>query len=251
MEEAGQSQSDYRLPFNLAKFFSYISLVLILGSSVILSLFIGRTMTSTMLESQQEYALLLADNMNRQIFRKFTLPVTYASGRVSLGDPTQYKLLDEVIKSQVHGLQLESVRLYDAHYTILYSTNSQEVRRTDLFTAGVPEVFKGKPHHFDVLSSVPYAQALIKPSLENGTFLLRTIFPLTVDSDFKGLRLHGQPVPVLGVLEVVQDMTAQYRSAIRSQWLILGSFAVSTFILFFLIQFVARKAEDTLERRIT
>ncbi len=250
MEEAGQSQSDYRLPFNLAKFFSYISLVLILGSSVILSLFIGRTMTSTMLESQQEYALLLADNMNRQIFRKFTLPVTYASGRVSLGDPTQYKLLDEVIKSQVHGLQLESVRLYDAHYTILYSTNSQEVRRTDLFTAGVPEVFKGKPHHFDVLSSVPYAQALIKPSLENGTFLLRTIFPLTVDSDFKGLRLHGQPVPVLGVLEVVQDMTAQYRSAIRSQWLILGSFAVSTFILFFLIQFVARKAEDTLERRM-
>ena len=250
MEDAGQSQSDYRLPFNLAKFFSYISLVLILGSSVILSLFIGRTMTSTMLESQQEYALLLADNMNRQIFRKFTLPVTYASGRVSLGDPTQYKLLDEVIKSQIHGLQLESVRLYDAHYTILYSTDSQEVRRTDLFTAGVPEVFRGKPHHFDVLSSIPYAQALIKPSLENGTFLLRTIFPLTVDSDFKGLRLHGQPVPVLGVLEVVQDMTAQYRSAIRSQWLILGSFAVSTFILFFLLQFVARKAEDTLERRM-
>ena len=87
MEDAGQSHADYRLPFNLAKFFSYISLVLILGSSVILSLFIGRTMTSTVLESQQEYALLLADNMNRQIFRKFTLPVTYASGRVSLGDP--------------------------------------------------------------------------------------------------------------------------------------------------------------------
>ena len=80
MEDAGQSQADNRLPFNLAKFFSYISLVLILGSSVILALFIGRTMTSTMIESQQEYALLLADNMNRQIFRKFTLPVTYASG---------------------------------------------------------------------------------------------------------------------------------------------------------------------------
>ena len=250
MEDAGQNHADHKLPFNLAKFFSYISLVLILGSSVILSLFIGRTMTSTVLESQQEYAILLADNMNRQIFRKFTLPVAYASGRISLSDPSQYKLLDEVIKSQVHGLQLESVRLFDERYTILYSTDSREVRRTDLFPDGVPEVFKGKPHHFDVISAIPYAQALAMPSLEDGTFLLRTIFPLTVDSDFKGLRLRGESVPVLGVLEIVQDMTAQYRSAIRSQWLILGSFAVSTFILFFLLHFVARKAEVTLERRM-
>ncbi|MBQ4616416.1 MAG: two-component sensor histidine kinase [Mailhella sp.] len=250
MEDAGQNNVENRLPFDLAKFFSYISLVLILGSSVILSLFIGRTMTSTMLESQQEYALLLADNMNRQIFRKFTLPVAYASGRVSLADPSQYKLLDEVIKSQLHGLQLESVRMYDDRYTILYSTDPREVRRTDLFTEGVPQVFHGKPHHFDVLSSVPYAQALVMPTLEDGSILLRTIFPLTVDSDFRGLRLHGQPVPALGVLEIVQDMTAQYRSAIRAQWLILGGFAVSTFILFFLLQFVARKAEVTLSRRM-
>ena len=250
MEDAGQNHADNRLPFNLAKFFSYISLVLILGSSVILSLFIGRTMTSTMIESQEEYALLLADNMNRQIFRKFTLPVTYASGRVSLADPSQYKLLDEVIKSQIHGLQLESVRLYDDHYTILYSTDSREVRRTDLFTDGVPKVFKGKPHHFDVLSAIPYPQALLLPSLDDGTFLLRAIFPLTVDKDFKGLNLHGKPVPVLGVLEIVLDMTGQYRSAIRSQWLILAGFAVSTFILFFLLHFVARKAEVTLEKRM-
>ena len=250
MEDASQSHADHRLPFNLAKFFSYISLVLILGSSVILSLFIGRTMTDTMLESQQEYALLLADNMNRQIFRKFTLPVAYASGRISLADPSQYKLLDDVIKSQVHGLQLESVRLFNDRYTILYSMDSREVRRTDLFPDGVPLVFKGKPHHFDVISSVPYAQALAMPSIEDGTFLLRTIFPLTIDSDFKGLNIRGNATPVLGVLEIVQDMTAQYRSAIRSQWLILGSFAVSTFILFFLLQFVARKAEVTLERRM-
>jgi signal transduction histidine kinase len=124
------------------------------------------------------------------------------------------------------------------------------VRRTDLFTDGVPKVFKGKPHHFDVLSAIPYPQALLLPSLDDGTFLLRAIFPLTVDKDFKGLNLHGKPVPVLGVLEIVLDMTGQYRSAIRSQWLILAGFAVSTFILFFLLHFVARKAEVTLEKRM-
>ena len=250
MDDASQNGAENKLPFNLAKFFSYISLVLILISSVILTLFIGSTMNRSMLESQEEYALLLADNINRQIFRKFTLPVTYASGRVALSNPAQYKLLDEVIQSQLHGLQLESVRLFDDHYTILYSTDPREVRRTDMYTAGIPLVFEGKPHHFDVLSSMPYAQALVTPNLPKGTFLLRTVFPLTVDTDFQGLRLHGQPVPVLGVLEIVQDMTPQYRGTIRSQWLIITGFLISTLILFFLLHFVARKAEFTLSRRM-
>ena len=250
MDDAGRNNTENKLPFNLAKFFSYISLVLILISSVILTLFIGSTMNRAMLESQEEYALLLADNINRQIFRKFTLPVTYASGRVALSNPAQYKLLDEVIQSQLHGLQLESVRMFDDHYTVLYSTDPREVRRTDMYTAGIPLVFEGKPHHFDVLSSIPYSQALITPHLEDGTFLLRTIFPLTVDTDFQGLRLHGQPVPVLGVLEIVQDMTPQYRGTIRSQWLIITGFFISTLILFLLLHFVARKAEYTLSRRM-
>lgn len=80
------------LPFSLARFFSWVSLVLVLVSSAILALFIGNTTTTTLLDSQEEYALLLAENLNKQIFRRFTLPVTYASGRVALGDPVQYKL---------------------------------------------------------------------------------------------------------------------------------------------------------------
>ena len=250
MNELSVNSAENKLPFNLAKFFSYISLLLILISSVILTLFIGSTMNRSVLDSQEEYALLLADNINRQIFRKFTLPVTYASGGVALSNPAQYKLLDEVIQSQLHGLQLESVRLFNDHYAVLYSTDPKEVRRTDLYTEGVPMVFEGKSHHFDILSSIPYTQALITPNLKNGTFLLRTIFPLTIDTDFQGLRLHGQPVPVLGVLEIVQDMTPQYRGTIRSQWLIITGFLISTLILFFLLHFVARKAEYTLSRRM-
>ena len=177
MNDTSQPMNESRLPFNLARFFSYVSLVLILISSFILALFIGRTMISTVLSSQQEYALLLADNMNRQIFRKFTLPVAYASGRVALADPAQYKLLDDVIKSQLHGLQLETIRLFDNHDAVLYSTAAGEVRRTDLATEGVSLVFKGKDHHFDVISSLPYARAIIAPSIKDGSFLLRTVFP--------------------------------------------------------------------------
>ena len=68
MNDLSANGAENKLPFNLAKFFSYISLLLILISSVILTLFIGSTMNRSMLESQEEYALLLADNINRQIF---------------------------------------------------------------------------------------------------------------------------------------------------------------------------------------
>ncbi len=250
MNDPEENTQENRLPFNLARFFSYISMVLILISSVILSLFIGRTMISTVIDTQKEYSLLLADNMNRQIFRKFTLPVAYASGRVALGEPAQFKLLDDVVKSQMHGLQLESVRLFDSHNVVLYSTLAEDVRRTDLATEGVSLVFQGKEHHFDVISSVPYAQALVTPSLKNGTFLLRTVYPLTVDTDFKSIRFYNNTGAVLGVLEIIQDITPQYRNSIRAQHIILAAFFLSTLILFFLLNFVARRAERSLSRRI-
>ena len=113
------------LPFSLARFFSWVSLVLVLVSSAILALFIGNTTTTTLLDSQEEYALLLAENLNKQIFRRFTLPVTYASGRVALGDPVQYKLLDEVVQSLLHGLRIETIRIYDNNYAVTYSTNHE------------------------------------------------------------------------------------------------------------------------------
>lgn len=250
MSDSGGNGQENRLPFNLVRFFSYVSLVLILISSVILSLFIGRTMVSTVIDTQKEYALLLADNMNRQIFRKFTLPVAYASGRVALGDPAQYQLLDEVVKSQIHGLQLETVRLFDNNNVVLYSTFAEEVRKTNLATEGVGLVFNGKEHHFDVISSIPYWRALVTPSLENGTFLLRTVYPLTVDTDFKNIRFYNNTGAVLGVLEIIQDMTPQYRKSIRAQHIMLAAFLISTLVLFFLLNFAARRAERNLSRRI-
>jgi signal transduction histidine kinase len=60
----------------------------------------------------------------------------------------------------------------------------------------------------------------------------------------------GNPETVLGVLEIVQDMTPQFRIAIRAQHVILGAFLLSTLVLFFLLNFVARRAEDSLRKNI-
>lgn len=237
------------LPFALARFFSWISLFLVMGSSVILALFIANTTTRTLLDSQEEYALLLAENLNKQIFRRFTLPVAYASGRVALGDPDQYKLLDEVILSLLHGLQIETIRIYDENFAVTYSTEGTEVRRTDLYTPGVPEIFKGKAHHFDVLSAMSPIEALLTPNLPKGTFQLRTIYPLNIDKEFAAFS-SDEETAVLGALEIIQDVTPHYQIAFRSQWLIMSGFLASSLVLFILLQVVARQAERILGERM-
>ena len=55
---------------------------------------------------------------------------------------------------------------------------------------------------------------------------------------------------MLGALEIIQDVTSHYKIAIRSQWLIMAGFLVSSLILFILFQVVARQAERILGERM-
>jgi len=239
------------LPFGLARFFSWVSLVLVIISSVVLSLFIGNMTTNTLLNSQKNYALLLAGNLNKQIFRRFTLPVVHASGRVALADPDQYRLLDEVVDSLLHGLNIETIRIYDHNFRVTFSTKTEEVRREDLYTSGVPLIFQGASHHFDVLSDISLLRAFFTPHLPEDSFQLRIVYPLSIDRDIRAFSINENDADmVLGALEIVQDVTSHYQMAIGAQRLIMGGFVVSSLILFILLQVVAQQAERVVAERM-
>ena len=103
---------DKGLPFGLTRFLSWISLILILASSVMLAFFIGNSARNTLLLRQQQYAMLMASNLNQQIYRRFTLPTFLAFGRIALRQSMQYQQLDDVVQSTILGLHLESLRIY-------------------------------------------------------------------------------------------------------------------------------------------
>ncbi len=231
----------------MARVLSWVMLILVLASSLFLSFFISNTMRTALINSQEEYALLLAQNMNKQIFRRFTLPVAMASGRVALADPDQYRLLDEVVLSLMHGLQIDRIRIYDENLAVTYSTDKEEVGRLDLATPGISYIFEGTPNHFDVISRTDSTRAFFSPTLEPGSFLLRTVYPLSIDQE---LGLYTDEAPVLGALEIIQDVTSHYAIVTRSMWLVLLGFTISSLVLFIIIQFVARKAEATLSERM-
>ncbi|WP_289395654.1 histidine kinase dimerization/phospho-acceptor domain-containing protein, partial [Parabacteroides goldsteinii] len=61
----------------------------------------------------------------------------------------------------------------------------------------------------------------------------------------------GEPESlVTGVLEITQDITDDYDSVVRFQWLILATCLGSSTILFAMLQFFIAKAERTLAERM-
>jgi len=235
----------------VARLFSWIFLILIIIFSVFLSVFVGTTTRSSLIKSQESYTLLLAENMNTQIFRRFTLPVAYASGRVALSEPDQYRLLDEVVDSLMHGLRIESIRIFDINEVVAFSTNKEDVRNATLSTPGIMHAFTTKTHHFEVMSSISFLEALFTPNLPDGSFILRTVYPLTIDFELGPFKLkEGEEAPTLGALELLQDVTSVYKGAIQLQWTILIGFTISILILFGILQIVARAAERIIKDRI-
>src|SRR5690606_24246686 len=84
--------------FKLVKYFSFSSLAVILVFTLLLSWIISNNARKVMLEQNEEYSLLLAENINQQVFRRFVLPAVIRYGGIALRKPEQFELLDGIIK---------------------------------------------------------------------------------------------------------------------------------------------------------
>lgn len=234
------------LPLSYARTLSWLSLVIILTTSLGLSVFISNSARETLLRKQENFANLLAANLNHQIYRRFTVPTVLAYGRVALRQPAQYERLEQVIKSVIHGLQIERLRIYDFGRVVAYSTDSEDLGRTGLAPPGVEEALQGSTPKFEILSTFPMWQAPFRVPLESGSFVLRTIYPL-----------RGEPVnvaedsaPIMGVLELSQDITSDYEAVLAFQGLIVGMCLLSSVVLFSLLLLLIRRAERVLADRM-
>ena len=235
------------LPLSYARTLSWLSLVIILITGLGLSVFISNSARETLLRKQEDFANVLAANLNHQIYRRFTVPTVLAYGRVALRQPAQYERLEQVIKSVIHGLQIERLRIYDFGRVVAYSTDAEDLGRTGLAPPGVEAAMQGAIPKFEILSTIPMWQAPFSLPLEPGTFVLRTIFPL-----------RGEPAPgssedntpIMGVLELSQDITADYDAVLAFQGLIVGMCLLSSMVLFSLLLLLIRRAERVLADRM-
>ena len=234
------------LPLSYARTLSWVSLVLILLTTLGLSFFISSSVRETLLTRQEGFARVLAQNLNSQIFRRFALPTILANGRIALRQPSQYEHLDRVVQSVIQGLPLERLRIYDFSRLVAYSTQREELGKAGLSPPYLDEVLHGMSPHAEIVSTIPVWQAPFHLPLRPGTFVLRVICPLRSDVPLR----EGEPPSVMGALELTQDITDDYEQVLTFQGIIVVMCLLSSVILFALLLMLIQRAERVLAERM-
>ncbi len=234
-------------PFHLAKLLSWSFFVLILGSNLVLSIFLANFARQTLLEKQRQYAALLAENINHQVFQRFTMPTLIGFGRIQLSNEAQYDHLDKVIQSTVHGFHVLELRVYDFDQMVAYSTNQELVSKTDLGGPAVAAALKDGRGEYEIISKHPAWLSFFELEQEPESVVLKTIYTLRADRRLD--RTGGPSGPVMGVLEFSQDITEDYQTVINFQRLIILSTVVSSLMLFFVLVFIIKRADQMAAER--
>ncbi len=240
-------QEVHDLPLAYARTLSWLSFILILTSSLVLSIFIANSARDNLLTKQEEFADLLGTNLNHQIYQRFTIPTVLAYGRIALKNPVQYERLDTIVRSVMHGLKIQRFRIYNYGRIVAYSTDNEDLGRAGLAPETVNDILKGERSKAELITSFPLWQAPLHLPLEPGSLILRSVYPLTGQVRDKEGNVSNH---VMGVLELSQDITEDYTSVLAFQGVIVATCLFSSVILFLLLMFLIRRAERVLAYRV-
>ena len=235
-------------PFSsIARYLAWVFLALVLGLAIFLSFMIGQNAREVVLQKQYAFAGLLADNLNHQIYRRFTLPTLVGFGRIALRQPVQYERLDQLVEQVIHGMNVGELSIYDVDGTVSYSTNRDKLGRTDLASDSVRISGESNEAIFDLDMKQDFWQAFFTPNLEKGAVILRTTHPLRVEGRLSDPEPEG---PVMGIMEFTQDISKDIQSVMRFQWSIIGITLVSCLLIFSLMIVFLQRAERALAARV-
>jgi len=108
-------------PFKLVKFFTFTSLIVILLGSLALSMVIAHRAETVLIKKSEDYALLMAENLNHQVFLQFIVPAAFQFGQViQLRNKALFERLDQVVRNTLHSFSVETVNIYDRKDNIIF-----------------------------------------------------------------------------------------------------------------------------------
>ncbi|MDR1855751.1 MAG: two-component sensor histidine kinase [Desulfovibrio sp.] len=214
--------------------------------SLVLSFFVSNKAREALLTRQERFAQVLVENLNHQIFQRFALPTLVAHGRIALRQPAQFDRMDQVVKSVIHGLPVARLRIYDPYTrAVAYATDREGLGKQGLAPAKLDAVLESLSTSTTMVSTIPTWQAPFRIPLEKGTFVLQVLCPLRGES----IQPDVTP-PVMGVLELTQDITGDYEQVMAIQGIIVLMCLMSSMVLFILLHMLLRRAERILAERM-
>ncbi|MGE0084426.1 MAG: PAS domain-containing sensor histidine kinase [Desulfococcaceae bacterium] len=228
-------------PFRLVKYFTFTSLIVIFLGTIVLCFLNIHWARTLQFKKSGDYALLLAENLNHQIYTQFQIPVYYIFGKIQLRNKKQFELMDRIVRSTLHSFRIDMVNLYDVKDNIIsYSFDTELVGKRDMGGEEYRNAVEGRAstklvqngNFWEILLGFPKEIKVI-------TFApLREARPLT--------RISGK---VLGVVEIVQDLSEDNQSIFRFQILVILTCALVMGILLIVLIFVVKRGEGIIHRR--
>ncbi len=227
-------------PFRLVKYFTFTGLVVIFLATLILTILNTHWVKSMQRKKSEDYAHALIENLNHQVFMQFILPIGMKYGKVQLRNPEQYERMDNVVRSTLHSFRVEDLNIYSMNNTISYSFDEERIGVKAVGGTTIEQAKSGRStskliqrgSFMEILLGFPKEVRLI-------TFApLRWEEPLGRITD-----------PVLGVVEIVQDLSEDYQTIFRIQILVVITSAVLMGALLVVLVFVVKRGEAIIERR--
>ncbi len=227
-------------PFKLVKYFTFSSLIIIFLGTIVFSMLISHWVRSMQKKDSEAYAHLLIENLNHQVFLQFAIPVVLKYGKVQLRNKEQFEHLDKVVRSTLHSFQVNMVNIYDIDNTLSYSFDSALIGKKKAGGTAFQKALSGqftseliqRGNFLEVLLGFPKEARIV------------TFAPLRAEKPLS--RISG---PVLGVVEIVQEMHEDNMKILRFQVRLIVSSTVVMGLLLVILIFVVKRGEAIIHRR--
>jgi signal transduction histidine kinase len=168
------------------------------------------------------------------------IPMEFYFGETRFSNQKQFERMDMVVRGTLHSFEVEALNIYTMDNTIAYSFDPDLIGRKNFGGTGYQQALEGKitsrlvqrGNFFEISLGFPKEVRLI------------TYAPLRAEPEL--FRITG---PVMGAVEIVQDLSQDYQTIFRIQILVVITCAVLMGALLVVLIFVVKRGEGIIQKR--
>lgn len=224
-------------PFRLLKYFVFSGFFVICIVTILLSAFLYAGSVEALRQSAENYARLLAENLNYNVYNSFYAPLKAKGEKLDLADWQQFGNLDALIKDSTYGLKIDMIKLIDRNGKIVYCTDYDLIGQYDPAQSMVEEALTGN-------DTTMIERREDQNSIWGGKWLAISYYPLR-----EGTAHWWMLGNIYGVIQITQGVTDQYSKVQRSVGIIILVSVLLMGFLFLVLIFIVRRGENILLER--
>ena len=233
----GTSNTNSTLQFNLLRYFSIASLVVVVFTTVVVGVLSYTRARDALLQSSEEYAASIAENISYQLANDPELSVATAEGNVSLESPEAMTKMAVALPIHLYGFRIDKFKVFDAAARIVYSTEAGDTGKIESANEGIETARTGKT--FSEYGSIPQDQS---PQNLPGTFI-ESYAPLYA----QGTR--GGAQNIIGFVEIYRDVTALNAELTNSAITAAVTVGIAMLLLYVALLLIVRRADSILTQQ--